>query len=99
MPQKFVVPADDNKWPKEMGGMKLGTIAMNIRARKNLKNRADLESIGFDFNPQIQFYGYKSVRVALLRYMDLNGHLSVPFKFTVLVDDVRWPEKIRGMNL
>jgi hypothetical protein len=35
----------------------------------------------------------------LLKYKDINGHLLVSQKFTVLVDDVRWPEKIWGMNL
>jgi hypothetical protein len=100
VPAKFVVPADDVKWPEEMWSMKLGNIARNLRAGKtHLKNRADLESIGFDFNLQRLTYGYDKIRAALLKYKELKGNLLVPQVFVVPANDVAWPKEMSGMKL
>jgi hypothetical protein len=99
VPQTFVVPADDT-WPKEMWNVKLGFIVNSIRGGKSCsKNRADLESIGFDFNLQKLFYGYESVRAALLKYMDLNGDMLVPQRFAVPADEITWPKEMWDMKL
>jgi hypothetical protein len=98
VPRKFVVPADDT-WPKEMWNVKMGTIVNNIRAGSSCsKNRVDLESIGFAFNPQVQLYRYETIRAALLKYKDLKGDMLVPQKFVVAADDT-WPKEMSGMKL
>jgi hypothetical protein len=102
VPRTFVIPADDIKWPaEEMWGMNLGILVNSIRAGKSYANkRADLESIGFDFNPQQTRYGYEVIKAALLKYKDINGNMLVPQTFVVPADDIKWPEgEMWGMNL
>jgi hypothetical protein len=102
VPQKFVVPADDITWPEEeMWSMNLGRVVMDIRGgRSHVKKRADLESIGFDYNPQQKGYGYEVIKAALLNYKNINGDMLVPSKFVVPADDIKRPEEeMWGMNL
>jgi hypothetical protein len=84
-----------------MWGMNLGFVVMHIRAGKShLKKRADLESIGFDFNPQQKRYGYEIIKAALLNYKDINDDMLVPSKFVVPAANNTWPEEeMWGMNL
>jgi hypothetical protein len=100
VPRKFVVFANEKTWPEDMSDMKLGTIVNNIRAGSSCsKKRLDLESIGFDFNPQVQLYRYETIRAALLKYKDLKGDMLVPQRFVVPADDVKWPKEIWSMKL
>jgi hypothetical protein len=100
VPYGFVVPANDIEWPKEMWNVKLGFIVKSIRAGTGYsKHRADLESIGFDFNRQEIGYGYKTIRAALLKYKDLNVDMLVPQRFVVPANYKTWPEEMSGMNL
>jgi hypothetical protein len=49
----FEVPYNDNNWPIEMWGMKLGYITSNIRHKNTWKNyRLELEKIGLDYLPR-----------------------------------------------
>jgi hypothetical protein len=100
VPATFVVPTNDTTWPEETRGLNLGSVVSNIRLEQSyVKNRADLESIGFDFNSQQKRYGYKSIQVALVKYKDLNGDLLVPAGFVVPPGDIIWPEETWDMNL
>jgi hypothetical protein len=100
VPTKFVVASDNIIWPEETRGMKLGRDVYNIRGGHSWKDkREDLESIGFDFNPQTLRYGYEATRAALLKYKDLKGDMLVPTKFMVASDNITWPKETWGMKL
>jgi hypothetical protein len=100
IPQRFVVPVNDITWPKETWGMKLGTKVDSIRGGKSWKDkREDLESIGFNFDPQKLLYGYEATRAALLKYKDLKGDMLVPKRFVVPANDITWPKETWGMKL
>jgi hypothetical protein len=50
VPQKFVIPNENDSWPKEAWGMKLGTIVNSIRSGLNYDSKKDdLVSIGFSY--------------------------------------------------
>eukprot|EP00596_Hydrurales_sp_CCMP1899_P006190 CAMPEP_0119051486 /NCGR_PEP_ID=MMETSP1177-20130426/73081_1 /TAXON_ID=2985 /ORGANISM="Ochromonas sp, Strain CCMP1899" /LENGTH=221 /DNA_ID=CAMNT_0007030693 /DNA_START=418 /DNA_END=1084 /DNA_ORIENTATION=+ len=94
VPSKFVVPANDMAWPKETWDMNLGSVVTDIRrGRSYLDKRADLEGIGFEFNRQKQSNRYELVRLVLLKYKDINGHLLASSKFKVPADDIKCPEE------
>jgi hypothetical protein len=100
VPYKFVVPANDDRWPKDTWGMNLGIISSNIRSRNSyMAEREDLKSIGFIFSPEIQIYRYDLVRRALLLYQDLNSNMLVPLGFVVPASDLTWPKEVWGMSL
>jgi hypothetical protein len=99
VPRRFLVPVNDISWPKETLGMNLGTIVMTIRAGSFANKREDLESIGFDFNPQRQSYEYEAIKVAFMKYKDLKGDMLVPQKFVVPVNDITWPKETWGIKL
>jgi hypothetical protein len=100
VPQRFVVPEDDLIWPEKTWGLKLGRVVTNIRLEKGyVKNRADLESIGFNYDPQILHRRYNLVKVALQTYEDLYGDMLVPGGFVVPANDMIWPEETWDMNL
>jgi hypothetical protein len=48
VPNKFVVPADDMRWPEEMWGMKLGSAVYKIRRGISYAIKEDLKSMRFD---------------------------------------------------
>jgi hypothetical protein len=80
--------------------MNLGSVVSNIRCRKNyVSKRADLESIGFEFDTQKQSNRYELVRVALLKNKDINCHLLVPCRLVVPANDITWPKETWGMKL
>ena len=50
VPYKFIVPPNTTSWPQSMWGMKLGSMAKNIRTgHAHTGHRAELESLGFDY--------------------------------------------------
>jgi hypothetical protein len=100
VPAKFVVPVNAIIWPEKTWGMNLGEVVKSIRAGKSYKDkREDLESTGFNFNPQKLLHGYEATRAALVKYKDLYGDMLVPTKFVVASDDITWPEETWGMKL
>jgi hypothetical protein len=100
VPREFTVPAGDVRWLKETRGMKLGLIVSNLRSQNSYADhREDLESIGFDYDPQENGYGYESVSRALQNYQDIYGNLLVPHRYVVIAGDVEWPEETWGMTL
>jgi hypothetical protein len=100
VPREFTVPANDIRWLKETRGMKLGLIVSNLRSQNSYADhREDLESIGFDYNPQENGYGYESISRALQNYQDIYGNLLVPHRYIVIAGDVEWPKETWGMTL
>jgi hypothetical protein len=100
VPARFVVPTNDIIWPEETWDMKLGSVVNDIRGEKShVHKRADLESIGFNFNLHKQSNVYELVRAAMLKYKGLKGNMLVPQKFVVPTDDISWPEETWGMKL
>jgi hypothetical protein len=98
--QKFVVPTNDIIWPEETWGTKLGSVVSGIRCKNNyVTKRADLKSIGFEFNFYKQSNEYELVRVALVKYKELKGDMLVLRKFIVPTNDITWPEETWGMKL
>jgi hypothetical protein len=57
------------------------------------------EEIGFDFEARMTTHEWATIRLALLTFKNLNGHLQVPSLFKVPEGDPRWPEQARGMKL
>jgi virulence-associated protein VapD len=100
VPVSFVVPNDDDTWPIETWGMKLGGVVMSIRNNNAYADhRQRLESIGFDYTDQSLDYGYDVIEPALLTYKDLKGDMLVPVSFVVPNDDDTWPIETWGMKL
>jgi hypothetical protein len=80
--------------------MKLGSVVSHVRhGRSYVDKRADLESIGFNFNPQSLNRRYELGKVALQTYKDLNGDMLVPAIFVVPTNDITWPIETWGMKL
>jgi hypothetical protein len=101
IPQSFVVPTDDQSWPIETHGMKLGLIVNNLRRRKTSlsQNRLDaLDELGFEWKASLDEKWEKNL-LALTRYKEIHGHVRVPQSFVVPTDDQRWPIEMHGMKL
>jgi virulence-associated protein VapD len=98
VPSVFVVPTNDITWPEETWGIPLGSVVSCIRyGNSHVDKRADLESIGFNFNPQTT--RYERIKTALLTYQALNDDMLVPSNFIVPTTDVVWPTNTWGMRL
>jgi len=100
VPRRFVVPNDDDTWPIETWGMKLGGVVSKIRSNNAYADhRQRLESIEFDYTDQSSSYGYDVVEPALLTYKYLKKNMLVPASFEVPTDDDKWPIETWGMKL
>ena len=100
VPVRFTLPSHDFSWPKEIWGTKLGAVVSQIRAGNNYReHREELESIGFDYSPQVIVYGYVLAKSALLKYKEIHGDMLVKTSFIVPADDLTWPEETWGMKL
>lgn len=100
VPFFFIIPVNDYSWPEDTWGMMLGHNVSSVRDGMSHKDhRAELESIGFDYNPQREVYGYDLVKAALLLYKDIYGNMEVPVAFVTPTDEHSWPELTWGMPL
>ena len=101
VPQRFVVPTDDRRWPEDTRGIKLGRVVKNLRQRKAslAQNQLDaLRELGFDWGAS-QDENWAKHLVALKVYKDIHGHMRVPQCFVIPSDDRRWPSETHGMKL
>jgi hypothetical protein len=101
IPQRFVVPTDDQRWPIETHGMKLGTVVNNLRQRKTSlsQNQLDaLDELGFEWNVSVD-ENWKKKLLALKTFRDIHGHVRVPILFVIPTDDKRWPIITHGVKL
>ena len=85
VPKSFIIPYNDEKWPTEMWGKKLGNSVRNIRNRSSFKSkRSDLESIGFVFSVNNRpRHGYILIKSMLLKYKEIYGNMIVPTDFII----------------
>ena len=97
VPYNFVVPENDERWPEELWGMKLGVLVNNIKGGNYASKRDDLLDIGFSYDPFLSKYAI--ARKTLLKYKELNGDMLVPRRFVVPEDDERWSRDSMGMKL
>jgi hypothetical protein len=98
VPRQFVIPEGDDKWHRNIWGMKLGTVVYNIRGGSSYADqREDLLSIGFCFDALQARYDI--LKQALLRYKEINGDMLVPKSFEVPTDNDTWPSDLWGMKL
>lgn len=50
VPTLYGIPEDDNHWPEDLWGMKLGTVVKEIRSKGQYKDhKEELVEMGFDF--------------------------------------------------
>ena len=101
VPAKFKVPDESTVWPASVLGLRLGRAVSGIRGGRDYASRRDeLESIGFVYRSQTsKLYGYKNVKLALLRYKELYGDMLVPAKFKVPDESTVWPASVLGLRL
>jgi hypothetical protein len=101
VPYSFVVPADDNQWPQNLWGMKLGQVTAGIRLYGHYAaHEEELVSMGFGFDRQRESpeERFPLTKRAFQRYRELHGHLKIPLSFVVPRDD-SWPEEMWEMKL
>ena len=98
VPLSFVVPKNDESWPDDSWGSKLGSIVNSIRlGRSHTNYYEDLLSIGFDF--RLNIVGYQLAKQTLLLYKEIHGDMLVPTDFEVPRDSDIWPEDSWGIKL
>lgn len=101
VPRAFQVPENDERYPEELRGFKLGNVAMNIKMKGYYsKHTEELQRIGFPLEgPQNEdLYAEKFIS-AMLVYQKLHGSVEVPYRFSVPADVEEYPEETRGMRL
>ena len=98
VPNEYIVPANDTRYPEEVREMRLGSAVCSIRNNNHYKeHKEELIDMGFDYNSQVR--EFEEVEAALLIYKQIYGNLLVPREFIVPTNDTRYPEKVRGMRL
>jgi hypothetical protein len=84
-----------------MHGLKLGTVAFNLRQRKDRLSESHLdglEALGFDWGIYC-YENWENTLLALTTYEEIHGDLRVPQTFVIPTDDQVWPEATHGMKL
>ena len=95
----FEVPNESDAWPTSLLGLKLGHAAYDIRQGYSfVSKRKDLESIGFDYTPRLELL-YQTVKLALLRYKELHGDMTMTDNYRVPQKSNLWPESMLGLKL
>lgn len=95
----FIVPDEDNSWPMETWGFKLGAV---INKMKRSKNFDEVKLKLLDSGINLQTPGkltYDIVKEALLQYRELKGDMFVPFRFIVPDKSEKWAENKWGLEL
>ncbi|KAE9300889.1 hypothetical protein PF008_g22900 [Phytophthora fragariae] len=104
LPVAFVVPRDDDAWPRETWGYPLGKHAVWLRTCWRKGQPAphfalrDLEEIDFAFD-RSQYKWDHLIKPALRRYFELYGDTDVPQTFRIPTGDVAWPERLWGFSI
>ena len=98
VPYDFVIP-NGRDWAEDLWSMKLGVTVANIRNQGCYSTyRAELEEMGFCFDPQRTVHGWEKVSRALLTYKSMHGDLLVPKGF-VIPNGSDWAEDLWSMQL
>jgi hypothetical protein len=103
VPYRFVVPREDETWPKASWGWNLGYTVKGIRskelyAEQVAAHREELERMAFCFTSIAERDWKECVLSALTTYRREFGDCLVRRAF-VVPSELPWPEKAWGMNL
>lgn len=113
VPSNFVVPENDDRWPKELWNFPLGTKCTAVRQKElyvknNPRRQQMLEDLGFWWSGNADLSWLKVVHAAAI-YSKLHyRNLDVPYKFVVPEppldlarsgEDWPWPEHLWGLPL
>jgi hypothetical protein len=86
--------------------MRLGVRVHCIRrgtAYNSASYKRRLDEVGFVWEKQISHRDFEIIYQALQRYKAINGHLKIPFAYTVptgtMAEDEGWPQPTWGMRL
>ncbi|KAE8960067.1 hypothetical protein PR001_g30507, partial [Phytophthora rubi] len=95
VPQSFVVPSGDARWPRVAWGYALGYGVNNLRKKAGkykLSSRMDteLKEMNFALNV-LQFQWDEIIMPALRHFYQVHGHTDVPRTFVVPDGDDAWP--------
>jgi len=98
VPKRFIIPIDDEAYPIKMRGKLLGRMVSKIRNNNTHKNhKEELIALGFDYHKQ---HGeFELVKASLIVYQEIYGDLLVPRSYSIPIDDIRYPERMRGRSL
>jgi hypothetical protein len=101
VPNKFIIPKDDETWSSDLKGLRLGRQVARIRNQKRFsEHRLELEEMGFDFKPQSTgHFGWNKVQQALLTYKNIHGDLLVPQRNFIIPKEERWSCDLWDMQL
>jgi Fe2+ transport system protein FeoA len=99
VPQSFVVPQGDVRFPTKTWGMKLGAVVQSIRCDKvYVKYKERLTALGFVYEPVVDVQ-FAKIYSALEAYKAIHGDLLVPRRFVVPQGDANYPSETWGMKL
>ncbi|EGZ25087.1 hypothetical protein PHYSODRAFT_387227, partial [Phytophthora sojae] len=104
VPISFVVPINDDAWPRETWGYPLGKHAAWLRTRwrkgQELPRFAqdDLEELDFAFD-RSQYMWEHFLKPSLRRYFELHGDSDVQQTYRIPESDPKWPERLRGFYI
>lgn len=101
VPSWWVVPTNDESWPKTLRGYQLGKQVVRIRRNGRTSTDAidvlpELEAIGFKFNA-FESYFVDRVLPALEVYAEIYGDTHVPQGF-IVPSEGRWPQPSWGRS-
>ena len=104
IPGDFKVPSNTELWPESVWGLQLGAAASSISEKGFFtEKKKDLISIGFDFSDKKKMkkstLKRDTVRAAIVRFEELNGHFNIPLKFIVPEGDTSWSKNMWGLEL
>ena len=101
VPPSFVIPMENDVWPEEAWGLKLGTAAEITRKGKNTFKymHDELIDIGFVFASRRVTNSYLQFKSGLLQYQALHGDMLVPATFMIPHQSTEWREELWGLKL
>lgn len=95
----FQVPDNDDSWPMETWGYKLGSIIDKVRkSDKFTAIQEELIELGINLAPAAA-QSYEVIKLGLQRYKQLNSDIFVPFRFTIPDGCELWPKDTWGLKL
>lgn len=100
VPSSFVVPTNDNRWPRSTWGVKLGDRTRNIRRRREKcteEELHDLAQLNFVWR-SIEYRWTEVILPALKFYVKQHGNCAVPRSFVVPMEEP-WPQSLWGVRL
>ncbi|OQS03070.1 hypothetical protein THRCLA_21246 [Thraustotheca clavata] len=92
VPRQFIVPENDQRWPRDTWGWQLGKLVHNIRFGNVKIDKKAVDDIGFVWDPMQN--NWELNLKALKQYKALHGHVCVPQRFVVPVNEKnQWPDR------